>query len=67
MMLLFLQCRFRTCFYCLETLRKREARARIKTDQPAIVFYYGKLRELIEEGAKMSADYQVKSSKWDRA
>jgi len=53
------QCRFRTCFYCLETLRKREVRARIKTDQPAIVFYYGKLRELMEEGAKMSADYQV--------
>jgi len=53
------QCRFRTCFYCLETLRKREARARIKSDRPAIVFYYGKLRELMAEGAKMSSEYQA--------
>jgi len=53
------QCRFRTCLYCLETLLKRDARIRIKTDQPAIVFYYGKLRELMIEGAKMSKEYQA--------
>jgi len=53
------QCRFRTCLYCLETLLKRDARIRIKTDQPAIVFYYGKLRELMTEGAKMSKEYQA--------
>jgi len=52
------QCRFRTCHYCLETLLKRDARIRIKTDQPAIVFYYGKLRELMIEGANMSKEYE---------
>lgn len=53
------QSKFRTCTYCLETLRKREARIRIKTEHPPILFYYTKLRELMDEGAKMSSQYQA--------
>ena len=56
------QSKFRTCTYCLETLKKREARIRIKTEHPPILFYYTKLRELMDEGAKMSSQYQVQQT-----
>ena len=54
------QQQFRTCTYCADNLKKRDARVTLTTENPSPVLqrYYEKLRQLMSEGAKMSEEYR---------
>ena len=54
------QQQFRTCTYCADNMKKRDARVSLTTENqsPVLQRYYEKLRHLMSEGAEMSENYR---------
>ena len=54
------QQQFRSCTFCAESLKKRDARVSLTADNqsPVLQRYYEKLRQLMQDGTKMSKEYR---------
>jgi len=54
------QQQFRSCTFCAESLKKRDARVSLTTENlsPVLQRYYEKLRQLMQDGTKMSKEYR---------
>ena len=54
------QQQFRSCTFCADNLKKRDARINLTTESqsPILSRYYEKLRELMIQGIKMSDEYR---------
>ena len=59
------QQQFRSCTFCAENLQKRDARVSLTTENqsPVLQRYYEKLRQLMQEGTKMSQEYREIANK----
>merc|ERR1719322_1758711 len=59
------QQQFRSCTFCAENLQKRDARVSLTTENqsPVLQRYYEKLRQLMQDGTKMSQEYREIANK----
>ena len=59
------QQQFRSCTFCAENLKKRDARVSLATENqsPVLQRYYEKLRQLMRDGTKMSKEYREIAAK----